>query len=148
MADVDYGGRWLGPAQRMLVALRIGLVGLFALLVSVTLVLVSNTFQLAVYARRDEIEILKLVGATDWFVRLPFLLEGLLEGLVGGGFAGLGLALGFASGWPRVLAAVPPLVSLGAQPFPLVQVALGTLGLGGLLGLVASGLSVERFLRS
>lgn len=148
VADVDYGGRWLAPAQRMLAALRIGLVGLFALLVGVTLVLVSNTFQLAVYARRDEIDILKLVGATDAFVRLPFLLEGLLEGLVGGGMAGLGLALGFAAGWPRVLAAVPPLVSLGLQPFPLAQVALGTLGLGGLLGLIASGLSVERFLRA
>jgi cell division transport system permease protein len=147
VADVDFGGRWLGPARRFLAALQIGLVGLFALLVGVTLILVSNTFQLAIYARRDEIGILKLVGATDSFVRLPFLLEGLLEGLVGGGLAGLGLALGFAAGWPRVLAAVPPLASLGLQPFPLAQVALGTLGLGGLLGFIASGLSVERFLR-
>jgi cell division transport system permease protein len=148
VADVDYGGRWLAPAERMLGALRIGLGGLFALLVGVTLVLVSNTFQLAIYARRDEIDILKLVGATDWFVRLPFLLEGLIEGLVGGGLAGAGLALAFGAGWPRVVAAVPPLASLGLQPFPLTHIVLATLGLGGLLGFLASGVSVERFLRS
>jgi cell division transport system permease protein len=148
VADVDYGGRWLGPAQRLLVALQVGLIGLFVLLVGMTLVLVSNTFQLAIYARRDEIGILKLVGATDSFVRLPFLLEGLIEGLVGGALAGLGLGLGFASGWPRVLAVVPPFTSLGLHPFPLPQVAFGILGLGGLIGLLASGLSVQRFLRA
>jgi cell division transport system permease protein len=147
VADVDYGGRWLGPAQRLLEALQIGLMALFGLLVAVTLVLVSNTFQLAIYARREEIGILRLVGATDSFVRLPFLLEGLLEGLVGGALAGAGLCLAFAWGWPRAVSAVAPLASLGTHPFPLPAVALGILGLGGLLGLVASGLSVQRFLR-
>lgn len=55
-------------------------------------VMISNTVRMAIYARRDEIGIMKLVGASNWFVRTPFLLEGLVEGLVGG-------ALAFLTGW-------------------------------------------------
>ncbi len=50
-------------------------------------VMISNTVRMAIYARREEIGIMKLVGASNWFVRTPFLLEGLIEGLVGGGLA-------------------------------------------------------------
>ena len=55
-------------------------------------VMISNTVRMAIYARREEIGIMKLVGASNWFVRTPFLLEGLVEGLVGG-------ALAFLAGW-------------------------------------------------
>ena len=55
-------------------------------------VMISNTVRMAIYARREEIGIMKLVGASNWFVRTPFLLEGLVEGLVGG-------ALAFMAGW-------------------------------------------------
>jgi cell division transport system permease protein len=50
-------------------------------------VMISNTVRMAIYARREEIGIMKLVGASNWFVRTPFLLEGLIEGLIGGGLA-------------------------------------------------------------
>ncbi|HEX2737509.1 MAG TPA: FtsX-like permease family protein, partial [Acidimicrobiia bacterium] len=54
-------------------------------------VLVVNTIRLAIFARRREIEVMKLVGASNWFVRVPFMAEGLLQGLVGGVLAGGGV---------------------------------------------------------
>jgi cell division transport system permease protein len=50
-------------------------------------VLIANTIRLAIYARRDEVLIMKLVGASNWFIRVPFLLEGMIEGLVGAALA-------------------------------------------------------------
>jgi cell division transport system permease protein len=50
-------------------------------------VLIANTIRLAIYARRDEVSIMKLVGASNWFIRVPFLLEGMIEGLVGASLA-------------------------------------------------------------
>lgn len=67
----------------------LGTIGI-ALILLMTGFIISNTIQLALYARRSEIEIMQLVGATDWFVRIPFLIEGGVQGLVG---AGLGLIL-------------------------------------------------------
>ena len=59
------------------------------------LLIVTNTIKLTIYSRRDEIEILKLVGATDWFVKVPFLLEGIIQGLVSGVLALLILFTGY-----------------------------------------------------
>ncbi|HEX6206799.1 MAG TPA: permease-like cell division protein FtsX [Actinomycetota bacterium] len=53
--------------------------------------LIGNTVRMAVFARRKEIAIMKLVGATNWFIRIPFLIEGMVQGLLGAGFAILGL---------------------------------------------------------
>jgi cell division transport system permease protein len=147
VADVDFGAEWLGPAQRMLGALRWTLGALFALIASVTLILVSNTCQLAIFARRDEIGILKLVGATDSFVRWPFLLEGVFEGFVGGALAGGAVAGGIGVLWPHALVLVPLLSSLGAHPFPLFQLAASLAGIGAAIGFLASGFAVGRFLR-
>ncbi|HBT18421.1 MAG TPA: ABC transporter permease [Clostridiaceae bacterium] len=57
---------------------------IFVILVLVSLFLISNTIKLTVYARRREIGIMKFVGATDWFIRWPFLIEGMIMGLIGG----------------------------------------------------------------
>ncbi len=68
--------------------------GLAIVLGLAAVVLIANTIRLAIYARRDEVAIMKLVGASNWFIRVPFLLEGMIEGLVGAGLAVLAVWLG------------------------------------------------------
>ncbi|HWE25687.1 MAG TPA: ABC transporter permease, partial [Myxococcales bacterium] len=104
--EVDYGREWferleaLGRALRQFGGAALLVVAFAALLV------VANTIRLAVYARRDEIEIMKLVGATDAFVSAPFLIEGFLQGILGAGLAVGALAGLHAVLVPRLAAAV------------------------------------------
>ncbi|AUW95483.1 MAG: ABC transporter permease [Sulfobacillus thermosulfidooxidans] len=111
-----------------------------------TLFIIINTIRLAVFARRREVAVMKLVGATDWFIRWPFILEGLVLGLVGAGIADVVVAQGYH--WLVAAAA-------GALPFwpmaPYSQV-MGktvdfTLGGGLLVGGLASMVALRRFLR-
>jgi cell division transport system permease protein len=147
VADVDYGAEWLAPVQRLLRFLRLAGISLLALVVIATVVLVSNTFRLAVYARRDEIGIMKLVGATDAFIRIPFLIEGLLEGVFGGLLAAAALGSSWSWLWPRAVEAVGLLGVLDPAPLPLLRGLGGLVLAGGLLGLCSSGFAVGRFLR-
>lgn len=61
--------------------------GLAMLLGASAVILIANTIRMAIYARRDEVSIMKLVGASNWFIRVPFLFEGLMEGILGAGLA-------------------------------------------------------------
>src|SRR5256885_13414827 len=91
VADVDYGREWLDRLEALGTALRGFGTGSLALVGIAALLVVANTIRLAVYARRDEIEIMKLVGATDRYVRTPFLLEGALQGVLGAALAVAGI---------------------------------------------------------
>jgi len=91
--DVAGGETWIEGYGRALRLVRSAGVGLGSVLALATLLIVANTIRLAVYARRDELEILALVGASRSYVRVPFLLEGLVQGAIGGL---LGVALLFA----------------------------------------------------
>jgi cell division transport system permease protein len=147
VVDVDAGARWVEPVQRLLAALRLFGLTVFAFMGIATLALVSNTFRLAVYARRDEVEIMRLVGATDHFVRTPFLLEGVIQGTLGGLLAALAL---WATGhwfWPRAVSVLAPLTVLGPEPLPVARALVGLVAAGAAMGLCASGLAVGRFLR-
>ncbi len=146
-ADVDFGTAWLERLEALLRRARQVGLALLALLVAGTAVLVSNTLRLAVFARREEIEIMKLVGATDAFVGAPFLIEGLLQGLAGGGLAAaslLGLHAALAPGVAAAVGLAAPLTRAAVLPWPFL---LGLVGGGALVGLVASGLALTRFLR-
>jgi cell division transport system permease protein len=118
---------------------------LAVLLIVASALLVSNTIRLSMFSRRREVEVMKLVGATDWFIRWPFVLEGLFLGALGGG-AGIGL-LALAK-----VTLVDPLtntVKLISQPdmidFRLLVVIL--MGCAIAVSAVGSGLSLRRFLR-
>src|SRR5213078_444929 len=67
--------------------LRYMFIAISTILIASSLFLIVNTIRLATYARRREIEVMKLVGASNWFVRVPFMAEGLVQGAVGAGFA-------------------------------------------------------------
>ncbi len=145
--DVDYGREWLDRLEALARALRAaGAGGLMAVL-GAALLVVANTIRLAVYARRDEIEIMKLVGATDGYVRLPFLLEGALQGLLGGALALAGL---FAIQRWLLPRAADAFAFAAAANGPGLTVGPATLiaASGALVGLFGSWLAVTRFLRT
>lgn len=123
-------------------------IGMSLVLLSVAVILIWNTIRTAIFARRREIEVMKLVGATDWFIRVPFIMEGLIQGLVGalvscGGLWALNRAwtsgvAGFKSGTGVSSLVVPSGYVSG------VMVAL--LIIGAVAGGVGSGVASSKFL--
>lgn len=142
-----------GEAIDAMIALRDGLRIMFWLLAVAlgvaAIALIANTIHMAIYARREEIEIMRLVGASNWFVRTPFLIEGALEGLIGGALAVTFIVLAQQLAVDR-LSQLPEWINLSIQnDFILRQGALVLL-FGVVAGLVGSSLSlaVHRTLRS
>ncbi|HJQ29942.1 MAG TPA: permease-like cell division protein FtsX [Rubrobacter sp.] len=123
--------------------------GLYAatlLFLVASVLLISNAIRLSIFARRKEIEVMKLVGASDGFVRTPFVFEGLLQGLVGAGLAALAVVwinFLFIDWSHNNLPYVP--ISGDAVNAPFVLIVLVAVGVG--IGVVGSFLSVTRFLR-
>ena len=115
------------------------------ILLAASTILIANTIRLSIFSRRREIEVMKLVGATNWFVRGPFMLEGLLCGLVGSLLAVILLFLSKEVALPSI---IPRLDSgPGVQAISFWANALILLGIGLLLGAAGSGLTLRRFLR-
>ena len=111
-----------------------------------SVLLISNAIRISIFARRKEIEVMKLVGASDGFVRTPFLLEGLAQGLIGATLAALVVVWGnsiFVEWARNELPFVP--VSSAAVNSLLVLLVLVAVGV--LIGIIGSFLSVRRFLR-
>ncbi len=123
-----------------------GLYGATVLFLIASVLLISNAIRLSIFARRKEIEVMKLVGASDGFVRTPFVLEGLVEGLIGAGLAELAVV------WINFLFvdwatdALPYVPISGDAVNTLLVLAL-LVAVGVAIGVVGSFLSVTRFLR-
>jgi cell division transport system permease protein len=114
-------------------------------LMGITLFVIVNTIRLAVYARRQEIEIMKLVGATDWFIRWPFVLEGVLCGLIAAAVTTLVVGAGYQPAQQQFLSLVQFLPVNLDPSFPLKLAAL-TAAVGVSIGAAGSYISVRRFL--
>jgi cell division transport system permease protein len=141
---IDDGGE---VADRILaVAKIISLIFLVAVivLVAASTVLIANTIRLSIFARRREIEVMKLVGATNWFVRGPFMIEGLICGLIGSVAAVALLLAGKEIALPSILGHYDE-SGVGAIAFFWNAAIL--IGVGLLLGMAGSGLTLRRFLR-
>jgi cell division transport system permease protein len=130
-----------------------GFIGLFTLILSILLLiaailLIWNTIRTAMFARRREIEVMKLVGATDWFIRVPFMLEGLIQGLVGALFATGSLWL-INNRWTAGVEEFPPdsgLASMVVDGDFQASRMLVILLIGMAAGAIGSGIAASRFL--
>jgi cell division transport system permease protein len=120
------------------------LVMVFVLLIA-SVILIANTIRLSIFSRRREIEVMKLVGATNWFVRGPFMLEGLLQGLVGSIAAVVLLFLGKQIALPAILGHIDTTDDVKALSFGVTAIALMAVGLG--VGALGSGMTLHRFLK-
>jgi len=146
--DVMYGQEWVDRLAAVVRILRLlGLsVGLALSLASV--LIVSNTIRLAVYARAEEIEIMRLVGATKTHIRAPFLLEGLIQGGLGAGLALLLLYGAYRATLWQLQQAPGPILGMGVGSFLDAQWIGSMLLAGALVGAFGSLISVGRFLRA
>lgn len=145
---VDYGADALERLGALSKGLKLASLVAFVVVFLTTIVVVAATLQLAIYARREEIEIQKLVGATNRFVRAPFLLEGLVQGLVSALIAAA--AIWALATWaaPRAAGAVGFLALPKGARLVSPQLLLELLALGVTMGVAGSLVAVRRFLRA
>ncbi len=114
-------------------------------LLGASTILIANTIRLSIFARRREIEVMKLVGATNWFVRGPFMLEGVLTGLAGSVLAVALLFVGREIAVPQILGHIQDDPDVRALAFTWTAALL--IGVGLVIGAIGSGLTMRRFLR-
>lgn len=146
VAEVIYGQGVVEQLFAITRIVRLVAVGLMIGLAIAAMFIISNTIRITVFARRREIGIMKYVGATDWFIRWPFIIEGMVLGLTGSSLSwGLMVWL-----YPKVvekLALSMPFLPL-IQPWPLLLTTGGwIIGIGAAIGVLGSTVSLRRFLQ-
>jgi cell division transport system permease protein len=116
-----------------------------AILLFAAALLIFNTIRMAIFARRREIEVMKLVGATNWFIRVPFMIEGMVQGLFGAGlaFAVVYLGRGYAEQAIREVQVLENFAVLNSQ---VATTGVLTLVIGAAIGTIGAGVAVTKFL--
>ena len=145
VAEVQYGRKWMAKLRVFVEVMKLVGITVGGLLLIATIFVISNTIKLTFYSRREELEIMRLVGATDFFIKAPFLIEGLLHGLGGALLAAGGLSLLILFLFSHL--DLPLRLAVMAGSLPTGQLVAGFLGLGLLLGVLGSMVSLRRFLR-
>lgn len=140
--EVQYGEAWIERLMTGFSLIKLVTLAIFGLLFVSTVFIISNTIKLTIYARREELEIMRLVGATNLFIKCPFYIEALLQGLVG---AVLAVAILF--GIYCLFVSKVQVGSLSISFLPS-DVILGIIGAGIGLGLFGSLVSLRRFIRT
>ena len=135
--DVRFGEEWVAKLYRLRTLATVAGIALGLAFAAVAVIIIGATIRMAVLARSPEIQIMRLVGATDWFVRLPFLIEGLVKGVLGG-------VLALVLLWSAHAVVNRYFVR---SAFFEAPIAVAGVAAGALLGLVGSAVSVGRHLR-
>ena len=146
--DVMYGQEWVDRLSRIIRLLRLLGLSVGMALGLASLLIVSNTIRLTVYARAEEIEIMRLVGATRFHVRAPFLLEGMIQGTLGAGLALLLLYGSYQATLWQIGVTPGQIFGIGLGGFLDNRWATGMLLAGAGVGAFGSLISVGRFLRT
>ena len=125
--------------------LRLGGILLIVMLAIATLFIISNTIRITVFARRREVSIMKFVGATNWFIRWPFLLEGMLMGFIGALIASMCLYKIYEAAQGRIYATLAFFPLLPLWPF-MGYLCAGLVCVGTVIGAAGSAISLRKFL--
>lgn len=144
--DLRYGQQIIDKLFAFTRVIRIVESVFIVMLGVVSVVLIGNTIRLAVYARRREIAIMRLVGASNWFIRTPFLLEGMLQSIIGAMLAILTLVALQVFVMPKIEVLLQ-FLHLALSPAAMAQLATILLFSGIAIGLVGSSISLRRYLR-
>ncbi|MBU3717197.1 MAG: ABC transporter permease [Actinobacteria bacterium] len=145
--EVAYAQDVFDVVSRVSHFIRVATTAMSIILLVVAVGLIWNTIRTAMFARRREIEVMKLVGATNWFIRIPFMLEGLVQGLVGGILSCLGL-WGLNTAWTNAVSDFndTELAALVVTDGYASWIMVLLLGIGALAGAIGSGIAASRFL--
>jgi cell division transport system permease protein len=144
--ELSYSQEVVNALMKISSTVRILGLGLLAILLVVSFVIISNTIRLAVIMKRREIHIMKYIGATDWFIRWPFIVEGFFIGICGALLAA-GLVLGIYYLIVQRAETMMGLFTLLPLGEVYASLLLSFLGLGGGIGILSSGFSVRKHLR-
>lgn len=148
VSEVNYGGAEADRLFQMTSTIRnVGGIIIIALIFTAVF-LISNTIRITIFSRSTEIEIMKLVGATNWFIRWPFLIEGALIGFVGAMIPSVALWFIYDSIFSALSGFFQGTYFSLLQPAPFITqliLLLASLGIG--IGALGSGLSIRRFLK-
>ena len=145
-SSVQYGRETVERLFSVTYYLRIAAIALVVMLAFIAFVFINNTIRLAISARRREIAIMRLVGASNGFIRGPFMMEGMLEALIGSALAVIVLSAGMSVVIPRLQNSLQFLsFDLPLSVLVLTHVALVVIGL--LIGLFGSMIAMRRYLK-
>lgn len=144
--SLKYGQQVVEKLFSLTRVVRIVEIVFIIMLAVVSLIFINNTIRLAIYARRKEIGIMRLVGASNWFIRTPFLMEGVIQAIIGavlaiGTIAGLQAAL-----LPRLQETLP-FLAVDISSGTLAQLSLILIAAGIVIGLAGSGFALRRYLK-
>ncbi|TLM77114.1 MAG: ABC transporter permease [Actinobacteria bacterium] len=144
--SLRYGEKTVERLFALTNTVRVVMAAFIIMLAIVSLIFINNTIRLAIYARRKEIGIMRLVGASNWFIRTPFLLEGVFQALIGAALAIATLGVVRGALLPKFGATLKFLpVSIDAAAS--AQISLALVGSGMLIGLLGSALALRRYLK-